>query len=324
MMKPVEHEAGREAAAWHARLQSRSVSNDELERFWQWRGRRENAEAFEAIDDIWNDAAKAADDPRIQDAIRNVGDRVPVRRSLFPFGLGTRYWVAGAMVAVLLLVTIAILHNQPTVYGTGMGQTLAVRLDDGSRVTLNTSTRISVRFTEAHRDIELLQGQALFQVAHDVSRPFRVTAAETSVTALGTEFEVLRADAGVKVTLVQGRILVSPTRAAPASRLDTTGATLVAALGSRVEVGRRDPKVALSWVEGKIDLRDVPLSSAIAEVNRYTRDRIVLDSPGLADTRISGVFATGDREAFTLATTALLGLRQFKDEDGTIHLRTAS
>jgi transmembrane sensor len=324
MTKPVEHEAGREAAAWHARLQSRSVSNDELERFWKWRSSRENAEAFEAIDDIWNDAVKAADDPRIQDAIRNVGDPIPVRQSIFSFGLRTRNWFAGAMVAVLLLVTTAILRNQPAVYGTGVGQTLAVRLDDGSKVTLNTSTRISVHFTKAHRDIELLQGQALFQVAHDVSRPFRVTAAETSVTALGTEFEVLRADSGVKVTLVQGRILVSPTRAAPASRLDTAGATLVAARGSGVEVSRRDPKVALSWVEGRIDLRDVPLSSAIFEVNRYTRERIVLDSPGLADTRISGVFATGDREAFTLATTALLGLRQSKDEDGTIHLRTAS
>jgi transmembrane sensor len=320
MTKSVEHEAGLEAAAWHARLQSRSVTNDELERFWEWRSRPGNAQAFETVDAIWSRASKSGDDPRIQDAIRNVGSDFPRRRARINFGRSPGLLATGAVVAVLLLATLMFWLGQPSVYVTDVGETLVVRLDDGSRVTLNTSTKILVRFEKDRRDIELLEGQALFQVAPDPSRPFRVTAAETSVVALGTEFEVLRSDSAVKVTLVEGRISVAPSPNAPPSRLAATGDTL-ATRGSKVEIGKQDTKVALSWVGGKIDLRDVPLTAAIAEVNRYTHKRIVLDSPADADTRISGVFATGDREAFILAATALLGLEKSEDADGTAYLR---
>lgn len=321
MTETVEQQAEREAAEWHARLQSRSVSNVELERFYDWRSTPGNALAFDAVDAMWHRAAQVGDDPRIQAAISAVGrEEKQRRRSLL--GLDFRHWGAGALAAVALVVAFVFLIDQPTTYRTGVGQTLVVLLDDGSKVTLNTSSKIAVRFTQGLRNIELVDGQALFEVAPDPSRPFRVTADDASVTALGTEFEVRRSDGQVSVTLVHGQIAVVPSEGARSAKLTSSGQTLATA-GANVALGKSDPGVVLSWVEGKIDLRERPLSSAIEEVNRYTREPIVLDSPTQGGIRVSGVFATGDRDAFVAAVTTLLPLKQSKDANGTIHLRNA-
>lgn len=316
-------DATQEAAEWHARLQSRAVSNEELESFYAWRNDPRNAEAFAAIDEVWADAATLSNDPKIRSALRDIRKgRSSNWRDSFNalFTPGYRILATGVVAAVIAL-TFMVLHlSRPATYRTGVGETLIVRLDDGSRVTLNTTSRVSVRMSKNARDLELVEGQALFEVSHDANRPFRVTVADSTVTALGTTFEVRKDADGFKVILLEGKISVSPDRGATPKKLLRRGETLDTTSG-RSSIGRSDPAVETSWVDGKIDLRNVPLSAAIAEVNRYAKDPIVLDAPSLGSTHVSGAFATGDREAFVAAITALLPLRQTRDADGIIHLR---
>lgn len=116
-----------------------------------------------------------------------------------------------ALVACLLLA-IAIpgawFHLQRGVYTTDIGEQRSLRLADGSTVELNALTRIKVRFTEHERRIDLIKGQALFEVEKDKSRPFIVRTANTQVRAVGTRFDVYRKKIGTVVTVIEGRVAV--------------------------------------------------------------------------------------------------------------------
>lgn len=321
-MEEIDPVARQEAAAWHARLQSRAVSNAELDAFYAWRETFGNARAFDAIENLWSQSTDLRDDPDIMFLLRGAG-----RPRWTPFALmevfrnGWRSRMVGAGLLSLLAVMVVMLVMKPTgqPYRTGIGERLTVRLDDGSRVTLNTASRISVRLSKTEREIVLEEGQVMFEVAHDPNRPFRVVSRGTSVTAIGTVFQVARDAFDTRVVLIKGRISIKPAAAASPTFLGTPGDTLDVG-GRRSAIGRSDPTISSSWLNGKIDLRDVPLQEAIAEVNRYTERRIILDVPSEGRTKVSGMFATGDPDAFAAAVEALLPLDGAKDQDGKIHL----
>jgi transmembrane sensor len=96
------------------------------------------------------------------------------------------------------------------VYSTGVGEQYAITLADGSTVELNALSRVRVRYTGLERRVELLEGQALFRVARDKLRPFRVQSVDAQVRAVGTQFDVYRKESGTTVTVVEGSVAVVP------------------------------------------------------------------------------------------------------------------
>ena len=216
---------------------------------------------------------------------------------------------------------------------TALGEQRSVTLADGSVVRLNTLTRIGVAFSDGQRRIDLVEGQASFDVAHDAARPFVVAAGDGLVTALGTEFDVLKAGPAVVVTLVSGSVTVE--QVAAEARASTAGPavpspdevseprqTVVAAArldpGEQVSIvpdGALTPVAAVdldqvtAWQRGKIKLVDTPLAEAIAEVNRYSTTRLDLADDTLAQERIGGVFDVGDTDTFVRALEVRFGLR---------------
>jgi transmembrane sensor len=116
-----------------------------------------------------------------------------------------------AVAASILLVTVALavfLLAPGGVYATAVGERRTLTLEDGSTVELNSRSRIRVRFAKSQRDVELLEGQVLFHVAKDSSRPFVVHSDTLSVRAVGTKFDVNRKTTGTTVTVVEGRVAV--------------------------------------------------------------------------------------------------------------------
>jgi transmembrane sensor len=81
-------------------------------------------------------------------------------------------------------------------------------LADGSTVDLNARSSIRVEFSNSERRIELLDGQALFQVAKDKERPFIVRSGDATVRAVGTQFDVYRKSSGTTITVLEGRVAV--------------------------------------------------------------------------------------------------------------------
>src|SRR5690606_14545147 len=119
----------------------------------------------------------------------------------------------------------------------------------------------------------LVRGEASFEVAHDRSRPFVVRIGETSVTALGTRFQVLREQHDTVVTLLEGSVSVAGPRGQQTllpneqARLSKAGAITVASI---------DPALETGWLEGWLRFRNTPLSQVIAQSNRYSHQKIRL------------------------------------------------
>jgi transmembrane sensor len=96
------------------------------------------------------------------------------------------------------------------VYATTLGEQRSLALNDGSTVQLNSLSKIRIRYSQYERTVDLVEGQALFHVAKDSTRPFIVYSGQTRVRAVGTQFDVYRKADGIVVTVVEGRVAVLP------------------------------------------------------------------------------------------------------------------
>jgi ferric-dicitrate binding protein FerR (iron transport regulator) len=90
------------------------------------------------------------------------------------------------------------------------GQKLDLRLPDGSRVRLNSNSKITYpeKFNGEIREVTL-EGEAYFEVAHINARPFIVHTSDASTKVLGTSFNVSAIGETTEITLVEGKVNVS-------------------------------------------------------------------------------------------------------------------
>lgn len=198
-------------------------------------------------------------------------------------------------------------------YATRVGEIRTEKLADGSRVILDTDTQIRVAFTGKVRQITLLQGQAHFDVAHNAARPFKVTFGKGTVTAIGTSFDVTAFANSKMVTLLGGRIAVegpaNPTGNADRAVLHPGQQVTLRSDGRLTPPSTVDLDSVSSWQRGRIDLADLTLGDALAQVNRYSATKIIVREPSLANSRVSGVFRVGDVNAVATALCAYFDLK---------------
>ncbi len=323
-----------EAAAWIARLHGPQRSASLEAGFRRWLGSApQNARAFEGMTEIW-DAVAGTSAGRFP--------RVSWERGRY---LGSQRWRRRFAVAAAIAFTVGLagftaygILRDPA-YATAVGEQRTIDLKDGSRVTLNSNTRLIVRYSEISRRIGLDRGEALFEVASDTRRPFVVTAGDHKVTALGTTFIVRHEIDSTAVTLMEGKVTVAPIAraegAAGGSERDTTpqktSASITLAPGQRFTVSARrteqvdnPPVEALTaWRRGEVVLDHTPLADAVAEMNRYDATAIVIEDSRTAAVRISGNYRTGDANGFARAVAAMYGLEMTR-RGGRIYLRGPS
>jgi transmembrane sensor len=306
----------REAADWFARLNRRTLSMEDLERFKAWRADPDCRAAYGRIEGLWRDSQALAHDPDIV-ALR---ETVPDRRRA-PSGRRRILWAGAAVAAVAAAGVLGLtLLDRPTVFVTGVGETRTLRLADGSRLSLDTDSRVEVLLEADRRRLVLRHGQALFDVASDPARPFVVRAGDLSVRAIGTQFDVRVLEGGARVTLVEGRVVVDDAAErrwtlAAGERLEAAGA------GAAPVVARLAPDAmaaATSWTTGRLLFEATPLSEAVAEINRYAQEPIRLAAPGFETRPLSGSFDTGDPAAFAEAVAAIYGLRLARTDAGLV------
>lgn len=307
-----------EAAGWFTRLKQESVSEASIDDFLAWRRDPANDAAYAEVEARWRQADRVSNDPELvrltEAALRKPrfwdGLKRRLASNLLPLGL-----VAATLAGAVVLLVVQL---QPQAYETDVGAQQIVRLGDGSVLRLNTASRVEVRFGRQERRLVLQRGEAFFEVAHDAERPFVVVAGDTQVRALGTKFDVRRLDGQTQVTLAEGRVEVArPGRKeawtlAPNQQITLNGAPPAPRVA--------DAATATSWTTGRLRFQGTPLAEAVAEVNRYTHTKIILDAGAVADERVSGVFDTGDTKAFVSAVTELFGLSARTTPEG-IRLR---
>ncbi len=195
---------------------------------------------------------------------------------------------------------------------TRKGEVKVAPLADGSVVTLNTASRLAIDFSPHRRDVTLISGEALFDVAKDRSRPFVVTAGDTQVRAVGTSFTVRHlANLPVQVLVREGVVEVSkknqtsvtPLRAALNTEVTAplSDAHPVAARLAAPELDRQ-----LAWREGRLAFEGQTLAQAAAEFARYSDTKIVIDDPSLGREEIAGLYQANDPVGFSKAMAAIL------------------
>lgn len=304
-----------EAAAWHARLGTTSIEAGAIDDFFEWRSQPGNADAYRRVDQVWRESQGLGADPAIAEALE--GAR---RRGQQP-GLGRRSVLISGLAGAtaLLVIAGAWLWNGRGEYATDIGEQRVIQLADGSKVNLDTDSRIRVRFSNGERRIDLDHGQALFDVARAPDRPFVVYAGDARVTAVGTVFDVRRAGETVNVTLVSGVIDVAAPETVASRRRMAAGQQARVA-GSTISTRTVDVVAETSWTAGRLIFTDIPLEEAVAEMNRYLTDKIEIDDPAIRTVSINGVFQVGDRDAFISAASDGLGLRSAPKADGSVGL----
>jgi transmembrane sensor len=323
-----------EAGAWCVRIADGELQPRERAAFEAWLDASpENRAAFDQAVEVWRALEESSLSPSLIDIRRSALDSFQrANRSKWAHGFSRRWRMAAALAGVLLLgaVSWGWLHYVPSVYETRAGERRTVVLSDGSRLSLDAATKVSVRYIAGRRDLRLIQGRAKFNVAKDPLRPFSVAAADKLVVATGTEFSVELLRHQMHVILYEGRVAVlrSPTaQTGPApvrlASLTTAadqallpGRELVATVGQpTAEVAVTDPGRTLSWEGGQLVFADEPLASAVERVNRYSGDSIAIGDPAAGATLINGVYAAGDTAAFIEGVTSVspIGVR---DVDG--------
>jgi len=289
----------RSAADWFA-LRLGGGANPLLERqFRDWLSQSPaHAEEYALCEITWevsHDAAKELPDPAMR--------MMRSDRSLL-----TRSAAACAVAAALAALVVWFWPPATLQLATAPGEQRTVVLDDGSRVTLNTRTHLSVRFARGAREVVLHDGEAYFEVSKDASRPFTVRTALGSARAVGTHFNVYLDDAHLLVTTEEGRVLVDTSAQGSGVMVDAGQHADLRAGESHASVQAADLNAALAWLNRRLEEDNAPLSDVLRDFSRYTRLPIRAATPRIAALRVSAVLRSGDLEALQATLAGALGL----------------
>ena len=322
---PVRHTA----AAWFARMRADDVGERERREFQRWLAEEpRHRRVYEHLEMLWSDLGAHAGTQEIATRLHAISARRFQATRRRPPRRHVAAWSVAASLLIAALVTGAVFWSarQPTsnLYTTGTGERRTLVLQDGSHVTLDTDTRLSVALSPRTRQLTLGHGRAFFQVAKDPDRPFLVTTPDGIVRATGTQFSVYEHNDAVEVTLVEGHVIVTPDHSA-----DHRGDVIAMRAGQRLLMGKGYPTPLLepaqantdtAWLSGKLVFDDAPLPSAIAEFNRYTTDKIVIGDDSLRSIHVTGVFRTDDNRGFIDALKISYGLSAIKRGTATLVL----
>lgn len=289
-----------EAVAWLVQLTSGTVTDSDRREAATWRKLSPaHDQAFQKVEQLWTGIEPlrgAVRDMEGAAATDAMGEARPLSRLNRPEK--GRLWIrrmaiaaSVAALAVTLAVTTGALSPFWADARTGTGEQLTLPLSDGSRIFLNTQAAVSIHYSKESRQVDLLAGEASFQVAKDSARPFIVRTKSGQVRAVGTAFLVRETGNAAVVTVTEGVVDVS----APGDRAHTP--TRVHA-GESVRykasgVGRVEPadlRVATAWQRGKLIFEAEPLTTVVEEINRYRPGRVTLLGEALARHPVSGVF----------------------------------
>lgn len=329
----------RQAAAWVVRTGAGRLSSRDTRALETWmREDERHRDAFREMGGVWFDTA----------AVLNGAVAVPrislsrLLRAWWATGHGRKQAAGLAAMAALLVAAIWIAMQSEQVAApdseyrhtarTLVGENSGLVLPDGSRVTLNTDTVLSVDYSRGERAVRLAHGEALFEVAHERQRPFRVYAGRNLIEAVGTAFRV-RGVGRTEVTVTRGQVRLSllPSEGGTSEGADTSREEIALVSAGRNAIFEQDRVVVealdaksiekrLSWQDGVLVFDGDTLADAVREFARYTETDIVILDEDIVHRHIVGVFSTGDLDRFMQALQTRFDIRVSTTSQGVVLL----
>lgn len=293
------------AALWAARIDARPLSPEEERELDLWLSadpRRRGAFAKARAVSLHMARAKALGSDFSLEA--RGGRPAPSRRFVLAAGVG------GALAAGLAAAVAIRPYLSTRRFQTGLGEVRVVSLEDGSVVTLNTASKIGVSFSDAERVVELIEGEALFDVILNPLRPLIVRAGSTLVRTAGASFSVARlADTPMSVLVRSGAVDVVRDGAAQATRVSAMERVTLAPV-SAVVASAPESEIdrSLAWREGRLGFEGETLQEAAREFARYSSARIIFADPSIARETVTGLYVSTDPVGFARAVAVAFDL----------------
>ncbi|TAL34602.1 FecR family protein [Phenylobacterium sp.] len=253
----------------------------------------------------------------------------PARPEGRPGADGRRTFLLGASAAAGVAVAATIgwrLLDTVERYRTRVGERRVIALSDGSTLTLNTSSTVEVAFTAKVRRLRLVRGEALFEVAHDPTKPFLVEAGAARFRALGTAFNVRVRPDLVELTVTQGVVAVvageSDVDRMPGARRIAAGGGAVVRSGAVAATALDEQRLRqrTAWQDGVLEFDGESLAQVVGEFNRYRRRPIVIGDARLESLRIGGRFEVDEADKFLTALTSSFPIEAVATSDGGVLL----
>lgn len=336
---PSTQELYDEASLWIVKM-DKGLSADEQTALQEW------MQADQAHYDILMEMTQLWDK---MDAMSRLSDLFVKPKPAAPQWPLVSALAASVLFAVSVAIWAIIGGNSPefgdNIYRTAIGEQSTVILSDGSQITLNTNTKVQVKYTARARLLQLSNGELHVRVAKDPARPLSVMVGDQVVQAVGTEFNIEITDQQkIELVVTEGKVKVNVRRdpqktlaQADDQQPDLTlpeNAVTVAA-GEQVvlsdkgvevtpdeitEVSADDIKVKLSWRQGNLIFRGESLEEAVKEIGRYTSVEFVFMNEDLKKMRVAGLFKAGDVEGLLATLRENFDIVSQKDGNGKVLL----
>lgn len=257
--------------------------------------------AYAVVEPVWRLSSDIAP-PSAPDTVVSIAD---ARRPRRPWRRAVAVAMGAIAAGVALVFLPAIQLHLRADHLTGVAEQRDVTLDDGSKVALDAGSAIAVRYAAARREVELLSGQAFFEVRPNGERPFVVAAAGVTVTVTGTAFSVGKTDMGITVAVQSGSVDVAD-GAGVASGLHR-GDRLQISRGGKISKGPVAVEDVASWRDRRLVVYDMPVREVVEQLGRYRHGAIVFRNSAIADRLVTGVI---DLRRPAEALQALVELQQ--------------
>lgn len=320
-----------EAGEWCRIIAERPLSPEEAEAFEAWMDAdAEHRAAFERATFIWRALDGRAAPPELvamrMDALSALsGQDDEPAPSWWQRKLVRRTGMGALAASIVAAFTFAFFQPAPKAqavdYATALGERRVVMLDDGSRLSMDAASEVSVAYSKDRRELELKSGRAKFDVAKDPLKPFTVAAGDKLIVATGTSFSVEILNGEVNVTLFEGHVAVlnratrKPAVVPANGRLDAAdqllkpGQELSLPANGVGTLETIDPAAARSWESGQLSFSDEPLAQAVERMNRYSPTKFAIGDAAAGRVEISGVFNSDNVDGFVSDVTTVFPVR---------------
>lgn len=267
------------------------------------------------------DSGKATDDALAQhrDALKQ---RFPLP---LPTNRPNRRSTAKTALLLIAALAVGVIWQDPVYrteeYSSALGQLETIALADGSSVTLDAASRIKVSWHLRTRQVELLSGQVLFDVAKAQYRPFLTLAGDTRITVLGTRYSVHRQQQDVHVAVAEGAVSVRSGR----SHVQLGGGSQVRVSDGQLgAVAVVDGSTVSGWAKGRLVFDRTPLAEVLDALRRHKGIRIQLTDPTLAALPVSGSYYSNQLDNLPTLLPKVLPVTLSRNAQGALQLsRTA-
>jgi transmembrane sensor len=321
-----------EAIAWHVRISSPNFDETVWMEFASWLDAEEaNRIAFDRIEEF---------DSELTTLAPSLGSWAPQARAyampkswaeaLQRFRFSRRVWMPGAAVIAvsIILAVVVVTNSQKSIeYATQIGEVRTVMLSNGTKIDLNTATKIFVASEGEDRHVVLAQGEALFHVSNDPTHPFVVTVGDRDVRDAGTVFNVLRNQGVITVTVAEGKVVISPrgkVQNVDEIRLSQGEQLVHSEDNGTTTVRHADVEQALAWRNGYLIYDNAPLSTVVRDLNRYFPNHVIIENKAIAMRRFSGVLRVDNEYAVLDRISKFLPVTVQRQQNGDIILRNST